>query len=308
MFTSLSVADSSVPRMDVDLNAAVSFVATHARALDRRRLHLMTGHGSPDDVLAALDAYRNPDGGYGWALEPDQRSVTSQPVAAMHALEVLADIRDTKSQRPVRLCDWLAAHTFPDGGVPFGLPHSDVAGNAPHWVSADPTVSSLQMTAQLAAQAHRLARHRTDIAEHPWLGNATAYCLDAIDRIETAPHAYELMFAMLFLDAVADRVTRAHPLIDRLSRYVVSDGPTPVAGGAEGEALHPLDFTPYADAPSRASFTTDTIEADLDRLANQQQPDGGWTVDYTTYSPAAALEWRGFATIQAIATLRGKTL
>jgi hypothetical protein len=294
--------------MDMDLNAAVSFVATHARILERRRLHLLLGEGSPEDVLAALDAYRNPDGGYGWALEPDLRSATSQPVAAMHALEVLAEVRDAKSQRAPELCDWLADHTLPDGGVPFGLPYSDTAGSAPHWADADATVSSLQMTAQLAAQAHRLARHRADIAGHPWLATATSYCLDAIDRTVETPHAYELMFVMRFLDAVAEHVPRARPLVDRLTRYVTSNGPTPVTGGAEDEVLHLLDFTPYADAPSRASFTTDAIAADLDRLAGQQQPDGGWTVDYTLYSPAAALEWRGYATVQAVAVLRSTAL
>src|SRR4051812_14234313 len=106
--------------MDLDLGAAASFITTHARLLDRRRLDLLLGEGSPDDVLAALDAYRNTDGGYGWALEPDSRSATSQPVAAMHALEVLAEVQDTKSRRPVEVCDWLAGHTLPDGGVPFG--------------------------------------------------------------------------------------------------------------------------------------------------------------------------------------------
>jgi hypothetical protein len=294
--------------MDMDLNAAVSFVATHARILERRRLHLLLGEGSPEDVLAALDAYRNPDGGYGWALEPDLRSATSQPVAAMHALEVLAEVRDAKSQRAPELCDWLADHTLPDGGVPFGLPYSDTAGSAPHWADADATVSSLQMTAQLAAQAHRLARHRADIAGHPWLATATSYCLDAIDRTVETPHAYELMFVMRFLDAVAEHAPRARPLVDRLTRYVTSNGPTPVTGGAEDEVLHLLDFTPYADAPSRASFTKDAIAADLDRLAGQQQPDGGWTVDYTLYSPAAALEWRGYATVQAVAVLRSTAL
>jgi hypothetical protein len=294
--------------MGMDLNAAVSFVATHARVLERRRLHVMLGEDSPDEVLAALDAYRNTDGGYGWALEPDLRSATSQPVAAMHALEVLAEIRDTKSRRPMQLCDWLADHTLPDGGVPLSLPYPDTAGSAPLWADADATVSSLQMTTQLAAQAHRLARHRADVAGHPWLAAATSHCLDAIDRIVEAPHAVELMFVMRFVDAVADRVPRARPLVDRLTRYVISDGPTPVTGGAEGEVLHLLDFTPYADAPLRASFTRDSVAADLDRLAGQQQPDGGWTVTFTSYSPAAALEWRGYATVQAVAVLRHTTL
>jgi hypothetical protein len=292
----------------MDLEAAVSFMATHARVLERRRLHLLLGQGSPDDVLAALDAYRNPDRGYGWALEPDLRSATSQPVAAMHAMEVLAEIPDTTGRRPVELCDWLADNTLPDGGVPLALPYSDTAGSAPFWATADATVSALQMTAQLAAQAHRLARHRADIADHPWLATATTYCLDAIDRISETPHAVELVFLMRFLDAVADGAPRARPLLDRLARLVVSDGPTPVAGGAEDEVLYLLDFTPYADAPSRESFTPDALAADLDRLAGQQRPDGGWTVTFTPYSPAAALEWRGYATVQAVGVLRGAAL
>jgi hypothetical protein len=289
----------------MDLDAAVSFMATHARVLERRRLRVLLGEGSPDEVLAALDAYRNPDGGYGWALEPDLRSATSQPVAAMHALEVLAEVRDTKSQRPVELCDWLAGHTLADGGAPLALPYPDTAGSAPLWADADATVSSLQMTAQLAAQAHRLARHRADVAGHPWLDAATSYCLDVIDRIVEVPHAVELVFVMRFLDAVADHVPRARPLLDRLARFVTSEGPTPVAGGAADEVLYLLDFTPYADAPSRSLFAGSAVAADLDRLAGQQQPDGGWTVTFTPYSPAAALEWRGYATVQTVAVLRG---
>jgi hypothetical protein len=292
----------------MDLAAAVSFMATHARVLERRRLRLVLGEGSPDDVLAALDAYRNPDGGYGWGLEPDLRSATSQPVAAMHALEILADVRDPKSRRPVELCDWLADHTLPDGGVPLALPYPDTTGSAPFWAGADATVSALQMTAQLAAQAHRLARHRADIARHPWLAGATTYCLDMIDRIVEAPHAVELLFLMRFLDAVADHVPRAHPLLDRLTRYVNGDGPTPVAGGAADEMLYLLDFTPYADAPSRTLFGQSAVADDLTRLARQQRPDGGWTVTFTPYSPAAALEWRGYATVQAVAVLRRATL
>lgn len=293
--------------MAVDVNAAVSFAVTHARLLDRRRLDHMLGMTPAAGVMGALDAYRNPDGGYGWGLEPDLRSATSQPAGAMHALEVLAEIRDT-SRRPPELCDWLTGHTLPDGGMPFALPFPDTGGSAPLWAGVDAGTSSLQMTAQIAAQAHRLARHRPDIATHPWLVTATSYCLDAIERIVAAPHAYELMFSVRFLDAAAAQTPWAGRLLDRLRQFMILDGPTPVAGGAEDEVLHPLDFTPYADAPSRALFGTDVIDADLARLAGQQQPDGGWTVTFEAYSPAAALEWRGYATVQAVAALRGATL
>ena len=46
------------------------------------------------------------------------------------------------------------------------------------------------------------------------------------------------------------------------------------------------------------------IEADLDRLEGGQQPDGGWTVDFESRSPAGKLDWRGFATVAAVDVLR----
>jgi hypothetical protein len=44
--------------------------------------------------------------------------------------------------------------------------------------------------------------------------------------------------------------------------------------------------------------------AELDRLAGAQQPDGGWPVDFDSYSPAATLEWRGHRTVQALILLK----
>jgi hypothetical protein len=36
----------------------------------------------------------------------------------------------------------------------------------------------------------------------------------------------------------------------------------------------------------------------------QQQHDGGWAVDFASWSPAAALEWRGYMTVCAISILQ----
>jgi hypothetical protein len=46
------------------------------------------------------------------------------------------------------------------------------------------------------------------------------------------------------------------------------------------------------------------INADLDRLAASQQEDGGWRVDFASFSPAAELEWQGYETVRAVSVLR----
>lgn len=290
--------------MGIDLAAAASFMAMHARQLDRRRFELVLGDGDREGVLAALDAYRNRDGGYGRGLEPDLRSTESQPGGALHAFEVLADVGPRTTPRSVELCDWLESISLPDGGLPFALPVTNPAGCAPFWVDADPTVSSLQITAIVAANAHRVARHDADVARHPWLATATRYCLEAITALDDTPHALVLAFSVQFLDAVHDTVPKAKALIEHLGRHIPADGRVHVDGGTAEEFMRPLDFAPEPNRPSRSLFAADVVEADLTRLASLQQPDGGWPVEWMTYSPAAALEWRGYLTVRAVSILR----
>src|ERR1700754_4368606 len=111
--------------MSVDLSRAASSLAGHGRLLDRRRLELLLGEAEPAAVLAALDGYRNHDGGYGWGLEPDLRAPESQPGGALHAFEVFEDIAPATTPRAAQLCDWLASVSLPDGGLPFALPVKD---------------------------------------------------------------------------------------------------------------------------------------------------------------------------------------
>lgn len=53
-----------------DTTTITAFMATHARLLDRRRADVALGRGGADAALAALAGYRNPDGGFGWGIEP----------------------------------------------------------------------------------------------------------------------------------------------------------------------------------------------------------------------------------------------
>jgi hypothetical protein len=285
--------------MPEHLAAARSFMATHARLLDRRRYELLFDGGDRDAVLAALNAYRNPDGGYGHGLEPDLRAPESQPAAALHAFEVFADLAPVTTAEAVGLCDWLDAVSLPDGGLPFALPIADPSGCAPFWAQADPWAFSLQITAIVAAHAHRVAAHDPGVAAHRWLAKATGRCLAAIDALEEAPAAHQLAFVVRFLDAVHDGDRLA-----RLGEYVPRDGRLAVTGGLADEALRPVDLAPEPGRPARALLDEDAVAADLDRLSAEQEEDGGWSVDFQSYSPAAALEWRGYATVRALSILR----
>jgi hypothetical protein len=290
--------------MTVDLGAAADFLAGSGRLLDRRRFDLLTGNGSADAVLAAVEAHRNRDGGYGWGLEPDLRSRTSQPGGALHAFEAFADVVPVRTTRAAELCDWLASVTLPDRGIPFALPVPDPAACAPFWASADGTESSLQITAVVAAAAHRVGAGDAVVADHPWLTRATAYCMAAVRDLGPDPHAMVLAFVAQLLDAAAPTTPGIADLVDALRPHVPADGLVHVAGGAEDEFMRPLDFAPFPGGPARSLFSAEVVEAELDRLARGQQPDGGWTVDFASYSPAATLEWRGHATVQAVVVLK----
>jgi hypothetical protein len=216
-------------------------------------------------------------------------------------MEVFADVAPATTPRAAQLCDWLAGATTTDGGLPFALPVPDPAGCAPFWLGAD-SASSLQITAVVAATAHRVADPA--VAGHPWLARATEFCLDAVRRLGAEPHAMVLAFAAQLLDAAAPTHPEAADLVEALRPHVPADGLLHVAGGADDEFMRPLDFAPLPGGPARSLFGPAVVDAELERLADGQQPDGGWRVDFDSYSPAATLEWRGHRTVQALSLLR----
>jgi hypothetical protein len=68
--------------------------------------------------------------------------------------------------------------------------------------------------------------------------------------------------------------------------------------------MRALDFASVPGSPASALLRDGVLSAALDELAAQQQDDGGWTVDFASFSPAAELEWRGYMTVDAVLTLK----
>src|ERR1700745_2931760 len=92
-----------------DFSAAAAFVAANARVLDRRRFERLFEDGPAAPVRDAVAAYRNDDGGFGHALEPDCRAPGSQPAAVAMALSMMNETGAWDEDLVRGACDWLAA-------------------------------------------------------------------------------------------------------------------------------------------------------------------------------------------------------
>jgi hypothetical protein len=284
------------------LDRAADYVLRTSRILERRRFdHLFRG-GSADAVAAALLPYRNPDGGFGNALEPDCRAPGSQPVTTMGALAMLDEIGAVGGELGRGICDYLLSVSAPDGGVPFVHPSARGYPMAPWWEIPAEHAGSLIPTATLAGLLHKNA------VDDPWLGPATDFCWQHIDAI-TDTHPYEVLACLSFLDHAPDR-DRARHAADGLGATVrkgqlvtiTGDEPTP-AGYASGEVKYPHDFAPSPDSLACQWFSAAELESGLDTLLAEQRDDGGWPVRWRIWLPVIAYEWGGWLTIEALTVL-----
>jgi len=278
------------------LTQAADFIWRTARLLDRHRFafHFLAADSQP--VVEALRPYQNLDGGFGNALEPDLRSPDSQPVPTLTALGMLDEIARMDATLLARICAYLPTITTSEGGVPFVLSSAHAYPRAPWWEPEDPPVASLNPTASIAALFYKHS------VEDPWLVSATAYCWRKLAILEeTSP--YEMRAILPFLDAVPDR-TRAEEVFARVGPKILEQKLVALEPTTQEDTHTPLHYAPHPQSLARGLFSTEVIEAHLDALAASQQEDGGWPVNWYSWSPAVTLEWRGVVTIEALLTLR----
>lgn len=292
------------------LSRAEQFVWLTARVLEQRLFAFHFLRAGADPVETALDAYRNDDGGYGHALDPDLRGPMSQPLHTCHALDVLDVIGRCGGQRVERVCRYLTSVSTVDGALPVvhpsqrGYPAAQFTPFAP---IMDTPPSELLSTGPVVGLLHR------NEVWHAWLFRATDFCWQAVDALEKS-HPYEVEAAVAFLDSVPDR-PRAEAAADRLGRMVreqriaalnlerLEDYPVG-AGYVPGAHHFPHHFAKTPRSLARAWFTDEEMARSLDLLAACQQEDGGWPVRRHQWAPGTALETRPMVTIDALRTLR----
>ncbi len=279
-----------------DLDAAARFLAANARVLEWRRFERMFLGGDQAPVRDAVAAYRNADGGFGHALEPDGRDPASQPAAVELGLRILLEADCWDDALVAGACDWLEASAPAAGGAAFVARTIEGWPRAPWWAPEPDGRPSLISTGQIAGTLHARG------VAHRWLARATDLMWSLIDDL-TDPGPYDMRGVLRFLQYVPDRA-RARAAFERNGPLLLGRGLVTLDPDATGEVHTPLDFAPEPGSLARSLFEEKTISAHLDHLAAGQRDDGGWTFNWPAWSKAAELDWRGYMTVDALRVLR----
>ncbi len=112
----------------------------NARPLDMARYLFLFEGGSRKDVLRALAAYQNADGGFAHALEMDSWCETSSPIQTWRATQILLEIGETdaKSEIVSGAVRYLRSGSdFSDGRWHATVPDNNLYPRAPWWTHTE---------------------------------------------------------------------------------------------------------------------------------------------------------------------------
>jgi hypothetical protein len=288
---------STEDTMTDTLERAEDFLHRNGRLLERRLFAAAFRGAPPDGVVEALGPYQNPNGGFGWGLEPDKRTPASQPIDLQVALETLAAVGAVPRAMLNAAAAWFAANVTEDGGLPNGLPSANAYPHAPWWAAGD-----ADLKANLNPTAADVGLFLSLKVAHPALERAAAFCWGQLDAT-TSGEFHEIMPIVIFLEHASDRA-RAAAALERVAGRVGAPGVVELDPDAGGYVHKPLEFAPSPVAPLRRLFEQAVIDRHLDALAARQLDDGGWPLNWETVGPGAALEARGMVTLNALRTLR----
>lgn len=84
-----------------DFELTKNWIYRNARHLDLARWRYHVEGGCKTEVLNALFAYQNSDGGFGHALEVDSWNPNSTPIQTAEAIKILQEIDFTDPKNPL---------------------------------------------------------------------------------------------------------------------------------------------------------------------------------------------------------------
>jgi len=122
-----------------DYNSIRNWMYRNARPLDIARWKYHFENGNKDEVITALLAYQNSNGGFGHGLEADSWNPNSSPIQTCTACELLFEIDCSKDEPIIKsILEYLESGLDFDGEVWFAeIPSNNNYPHAPWWTYND---------------------------------------------------------------------------------------------------------------------------------------------------------------------------
>lgn len=294
--------------------AARAFICRNARPLDLAQFRFHFEGGSMSDVLSALSAYQNPDGGFGHALEPDCWNPASSPIQTWEATETLYRLGHPPEAEEIAqgILRYLESGRDGDEGGWFNsIPSNNDHPRAPWWQAGDEMKADDNPTACLAGfmllhadqgsaarlKAQRMAKEagqRILAAEGPRDMHLIACYIRMVEYMRMAGET-----ALLDLRAAEDKL-----------RALVSDSITrDTDEWRTGYVCRPSQFFTAKESPFYED-NRDIADFEAQWIIDTQMPDGSWAIpwywdDYPEEWVVAKNWWKSIVIINNLLFLRG---
>lgn len=187
----------------MDNKQAESFIYKNARPLDLARWKYIFEGGGKEDVLTALAAYQNEDGGFGHALEPDCWNPQSSPVQTWVATEIIkkVELRDKNHTIIQGILKYLSSGKDFDGHT---WANTIVSNNdyphAPWWtyhpvqeVSYNPTACLIGFILKFADHESKIFKKACTLAKEAYEYFRGNFPMDSMHTVSCFVELYEYM-------------------------------------------------------------------------------------------------------------------
>jgi len=273
--------------MAIDLKAARDFVYQNGTLWERALFAYLFQGGSVGRLQSCLRAYKNPDNGYGHALEHDLRCPESHPAALEFLLSVMVTFRIPPGDLLHGTAEWVEANQNEDGSLrnPPALLDYPLA---PWWTGdggqtiPDSIVGNLMSYREMTDRVFENTLKWTAV-------NLTEERIRANDWLFMAYHAYDF-YKNVVIAPDHDRLwTAAQENIVACAEAARPDQYYQILRFVPDPTLKNLTHPQIPDV---------LVNKMLDHLETAQQPDGSWHDEHTLP------QWYPYTTILVLFGLR----
>lgn len=297
--------------MEIDLNKAVQFIKSKARTVDLAVYEYFFEGKSNKQVIAELEKYQNPDGGFGHGLEADFWNPNSSPIATNDALITLMKTNALEDAKDMvqGIIRYLESHDSFDEKKKcwqFAIESNRDYPHAIWWEKDGDGVMGYNPTASLATFLVCYGKRNPYYEEI--VQSSIKYLKEMQDLSADSLKCFLLSYQMLKKNGIWDVVN-----LDEFKALLSERIETSICKDTNRYGVE------YATVPSDiftgmyheffASGIRELAHKELEILERLQQDDGGfditwkWNTDYSEFEQARDM-WRPKITIDKLLFLR----